>query len=84
MWWITSLFVDSKYRRQGCFKRLYEHARKQAVREGVGGIRVYTTTDNLSAQSTVSLINLLSCVSQSPLLLRQLCISFEPLWRASL
>lgn len=54
MWWITSLFVDSEHRRRGCFKLLYEHARSQAIREGVAGIRVYTVNDNLAAQETVS------------------------------
>ena len=54
MWWITSLFVDSEYRRRGCFKMLYDHARSAALREGVAGIRVYTVNDNLAAQETVS------------------------------
>ena len=59
MWWITSVFVDSEYRRRGCFKRLYEHARREAVREGVAGIRVYTVNDNIAAQDTVRAVSLL-------------------------
>ena len=54
MWWITSVFVDSKYRRQGCFKQLYDHARQEAIKEGVAGIRVYTVNDNTAAADTVS------------------------------
>ena len=54
MWWITSVFVDSKYRRRGCFKKLYDHARQEAIKEGVAGIRVYTVNDNTAAADTVS------------------------------
>ena len=57
MWWITSVFVDSKYRRMGCFKRLYQHARQQAIKEGVAGIRVYTVNDNIPAADTVCQIS---------------------------
>ncbi|KAK9837047.1 hypothetical protein WJX84_010020 [Apatococcus fuscideae] len=60
MWWITSVFVDSEYRRRGCFKRLYEHARKEAIREGVAGIRVYTVNDNIAAQDTYEAVGMSS------------------------
>ena len=52
-WWIQSVYVRPQYRRQGIYKRLYEHVREHARTKGnVCGVRLYVDQDNLIAQQT--------------------------------
>lgn len=53
IWWLQSVYVHADFRRQGVFRRLYDHL----VAEGeadpdVVGIRLYVEPDNHHAQKT--------------------------------
>jgi ribosomal protein S18 acetylase RimI-like enzyme len=53
IWWIQSLYVQPKHRRQGVFKRLYEYVAAEAARmPNVRGIRLYVEHSNRAAQQT--------------------------------
>lgn len=52
-WWIQSVYVKPRYRRQGVYRRLYEFVREQARAKGnVCGFRLYVERDNQVAQRT--------------------------------
>jgi ribosomal protein S18 acetylase RimI-like enzyme len=52
-WWIQSVYVAPTSRRQGVFKRLYEHVRVQAVSDpAVCGLRLYAEQANHNAHKT--------------------------------
>ena len=52
-WWIQSVYVEPGFRRQGVYRRLYEHVRSLAAQDaGVCGFRLYVEKDNLTAQRT--------------------------------
>lgn len=52
-WWIQSVYVDEKYRRQGIFKALYEYV-ENLVEEDTSacGLRLYVEKNNNRAQKT--------------------------------
>lgn len=52
-WWIQSVYIDKKFRRQGIFKALYEHVKSQAEEnEQVCGLRLYVERNNDLAKDT--------------------------------
>ena len=52
-WWIQSVYVAAKARRQGVFGALYQHVIDAAIAFGnVIGVRLYVEHDNLAAQAT--------------------------------
>ena len=52
-WWIQSVYVDSHYRRQGVFRALHDHVRREArSRPDVCGLRLYVHHDNRRALRT--------------------------------
>ena len=52
-WWIQSVYVVSEWRRQGVYRRLYEHVRELAEADpAVCGFRLYVEKDNANAQQT--------------------------------
>ncbi len=52
-WWIQSVYIDSKFRRQGVFRKLYEFLTEKASHEAnVCGFRLYVEHSNLAGQST--------------------------------
>jgi GNAT superfamily N-acetyltransferase len=52
-WWIQSVYVAESARRQGVFRKLYEHLLEEARRQpDVIGVRLYVEHDNLVAQET--------------------------------
>jgi ribosomal protein S18 acetylase RimI-like enzyme len=52
-WWIQSVYVLPKARRQGVFRALYRHVEQLAQSDpGVCGIRLYVERENLRAQAT--------------------------------
>lgn len=54
-WWIQSVYVDTKYRRQGVFKQLYKFVADQARQASdCCGLRLYVEDNNQSAQATYS------------------------------
>lgn len=52
LWWIQSVYVHPDFRRQGIFKRLYQHietlARENPI---VRGLRLYVEEDNAAGQA---------------------------------
>jgi len=52
-WWIQSVYVKALYRRQGLYRKLYEHLKSLANADShVCGFRLYVEHDNHIAQKT--------------------------------
>jgi len=60
VWWFQSVFVLPEFRRTGIFRSMYEHIKLEASKEGVGGLRLYVETNNLSAQITYEALGMTS------------------------
>jgi len=52
VWWLQSVYVSKRYRREGIYRRLHEHVRNAALEEKAIGIRLYVERDNVGAQAT--------------------------------
>jgi len=53
IWWLQSVYVAAEFRRQGVFRTLYEHVRRQAIAaETVVGLRLYVDHNNGPAHET--------------------------------
>jgi len=52
VWWLQSVYVSKRHRREGLYRLLHEHVRETARSEKVIGIRLYVERDNLPAQET--------------------------------
>jgi GNAT superfamily N-acetyltransferase len=51
-WWIQSVYVPPAWRRQGVYRRLYEHVRRRAQSEDdVCGLRLYVERENAAARA---------------------------------
>ena len=55
IWWIQSVYVQPPYRRQGLFRKLYQHAKERSAAEGSCGLRLYADVGNAKALATVCL-----------------------------
>jgi GNAT superfamily N-acetyltransferase len=52
-WWIQSVYVEKDFRRQGVYRRMYEHVREMAKADGgVCGFRLYVEKENEVAHAT--------------------------------
>lgn len=52
-WWIQSVYVDPRFRRQGVFRALHAHVRGEAKRlPNVCGLRLYVHNENQRAMAT--------------------------------
>jgi GNAT superfamily N-acetyltransferase len=52
-WWIQGVYVRPESRRQGVFRKLYEHVAEAAQRDpDVIGLRLYVERDNERAHQT--------------------------------
>jgi GNAT superfamily N-acetyltransferase len=52
-WWIQSVYVRPEFRRQGVYRRMYEHVRELARSDAsVCGFRLYVEKDNEAAHAT--------------------------------
>lgn len=52
LWWIQSVFVHPYHRRQGIFKKLYQHIEILAREDtNVRGLRLYVEEENAAGQS---------------------------------
>ena len=51
-WWIQSVYVHADFRRQGVYRKLYEHVQSLAAGQNVCGFRLYVEKDNTVAQKT--------------------------------
>jgi GNAT superfamily N-acetyltransferase len=53
IWWLQSVYVMVEFRRQGVFRRLFEHLQKMARADGrVCGLRLYMHAANERARET--------------------------------
>lgn len=52
VWWIQSVYVLPEHRRSGIFRKMYEHIKEEARKEGIPGLRLYVETNNTRAQKT--------------------------------
>ena len=52
VWWLQSVYVSKRHRREGVYRMLHEHVRETALAEKAIGIRLYVERDNLAAQAT--------------------------------
>ena len=58
-WWFQSVYVSSEYRRQGIFKKLFDHVEALAVERGnVCGFRLYVERNNRDALETYTAMGL--------------------------
>lgn len=54
-WWIQSVYVKKEFRRQGVYRRMYEHVRALAQGDAsVCGFRLYVEKENETAHATYS------------------------------
>ncbi|HEY5730935.1 MAG TPA: N-acetyltransferase [Anaerolineales bacterium] len=52
LWWIQSVYVHPDYRRQGIFKKLYQHIETLASNDSkVQGLRLYVEEENATGQT---------------------------------
>ena len=51
-WWVQSVYVRADHRRQGIYRRLYQHVKQLAASHDVCGFRLYVERDNAVAQQT--------------------------------
>jgi GNAT superfamily N-acetyltransferase len=51
VWWIQSVYVLAAARKDGIFRALYEHTRREAMKNGAVGIRLYVDVTNTRAQA---------------------------------
>ena len=52
IWWIQSVYVWPRHRRQGVFSRLFKHVENEARIEGAIKLRLYAETANVRAHET--------------------------------
>ena len=52
IWWLQSVYVEREARRQGVFRRLFEHVVALSSREGALGTRLYVENANDIARET--------------------------------
>ena len=58
-WWIQSVFIEAGWRRQGVYRRLYQHVRELAAADPqVCGFRLYLEKDNAVAQQTYAALGM--------------------------
>jgi ribosomal protein S18 acetylase RimI-like enzyme len=58
-WWIQSVYVEKDFRRQGVYRRMYDHVRDLAKAEpGVCGFRLYVEKDNEAAHATYAALGM--------------------------
>ena len=59
LWWVQSVYVEAAARRQGVFRRLFEHVQAKAEADGdVRGLRLYVERANDDAQATYAAMGL--------------------------
>ncbi len=58
-WWIQSVFIEAGWRRQGVYRRLYQHVKELAAADPeVCGFRLYVEKDNAVAQQTYAALGM--------------------------
>ena len=58
-WWLQSVYVQPEYRRQGIYRRLYQHVLDEAkARKDICGVRLYVSKENVAAQQVYERLGL--------------------------
>jgi len=60
IWWLQSVYVSKRHRREGVYRGLHDHVRETALSEKVLGIRLYVERDNIAAQETYRALGMLA------------------------
>jgi GNAT superfamily N-acetyltransferase len=58
VWWIQSVYVVPGARKDGVFRGLYAHARREAEAAGAAGLRLYVDATNIAAQAVYRAIGM--------------------------
>lgn len=59
IWWVQSVYVRPEYRRRGIYKKLYNTLFVEAEsRKEIGGLRLYVSNENTSAQEVYQRLGL--------------------------
>ncbi|NJM25348.1 MAG: GNAT family N-acetyltransferase [Bacteroidia bacterium] len=57
--WIQSVYVDPEYRKQGIFRKMYEHLKEEVLNDpAIKGIRLYVERNNRRAQQTYNALGM--------------------------
>jgi GNAT superfamily N-acetyltransferase len=60
VWWFQSVYVIPESRRQGIFRKMYNHIRHLAEEQDIAGLRLYVETKNIRAQKTYEALGMSS------------------------
>ena len=60
VWWFQSVYVLPAFRRTGIFRSMYAQVKKEAVKQGIAGLRLYVEANNLRAQKTYEALGMKS------------------------
>jgi GNAT superfamily N-acetyltransferase len=60
VWWFQSVFVVPEFRRQGVFRKMYNHIKQQAEEQDIAGLRLYVESKNTRAQKTYEALGMSS------------------------
>ncbi len=60
VWWFQSVYVVPELRRQGVFRKMYNHIRHLAEEKDIAGLRLYVETKNIPAQKTYEALGMSS------------------------
>lgn len=52
VWWLQSVYVSRKHRREGVYRALHAEVRRRAREVGAAGLRLYVDRDNRPARET--------------------------------
>jgi GNAT superfamily N-acetyltransferase len=58
VWWIQSVYVVPDARGRDVLRTLYDTARREAMAEGAGGLRLYVDNTNLPAQAAYAALGM--------------------------
>jgi ribosomal protein S18 acetylase RimI-like enzyme len=60
VWWFQSVYVAPEFRRQGIFRKMYDHIKNLAEEQDIAGLRLYVETRNSRAQKTYEALGMSS------------------------
>ena len=60
VWWFQSVYVVPEFRRQGVFRKMYNHVKQLAQEQDIAGLRLYVETKNSRAQKTYEALGMSS------------------------
>ncbi len=58
IWWFQSVYVIPSYRRLGVFRMMYDRVKKEGLRQGIAGLRLYVDAGNTNAQNTYEVMGM--------------------------